>query len=286
MEGVFRMRNRILSLAILSVVAASANAQSFSADFEAPTYSVGVLTGQNGFALGGTTITPANPWNVTNNRWFGPAASGQSAVQSYSGTGGSWNTTSQAIALGNGATGVPIISFSAQIWVDGITAASSDRYFGLQIGTSNSPTATVIGIALDLKGQLRGGYGYSTASTGFNGSSTGVLQTRSIADFVNRWVGVSVNINRTTGDVVYTFSGLGTSGGNATETFARNYSFLTGPGTGAVTHFSMVSDWVTSAGTGTAYFDNVSIEAVPEPMTMTVLALGAVAALRRRNRKS
>jgi hypothetical protein len=32
--------------------------------------------------------------------------------------------------------------------------------------------------------------------------------------------------------------------------------------------------------------DNVSVQAVPEPMTMAVLGLGAAAMLRRRNRKA
>jgi hypothetical protein len=44
----------------------------------------------------------------------------------------------------------------------------------------------------------------------------------------------------------------------------------------------MVADWVTGAVAGSAYFDDVQIQAVPEPATMTLLALGALAARRRK----
>lgn len=277
------MRTKTFILISLAVVS-SAYAQSFATDFEAPAYSVGALIGQNSWVGGGTSVTPSNDALVTNNKWFGPAASGQSALFNMPGTGGTWRTNSQALALGNNTSALSTISFSAQVFVDPITAASADRYFGLQIGSSNSPTATVVGIALDLKGQLRGGYGYSTASTGFNGGTTGVLQTRSISDFTGRWVKLEVVADRsqTTNNVTFTFSGLGTSGGSATETFVKSYNFGSGPGTSNVTHFSMVADWVTGAAAGSAYFDDVQIQAVPEPATMTLLALGALATRRRK----
>ncbi|HZH98429.1 MAG TPA: PEP-CTERM sorting domain-containing protein [Fimbriimonadaceae bacterium] len=257
----------LLALAASSVSMAQVT---YSTNFD--TMSIGNLAGQDGWITGsGTSNVPA----VTNNAWL---SSPNSVMLTRPASGGSsFNSVSRAFAPGAANAANRMLIASADIFVQSI--AGTDRYFGIGFGTSALATGGYMGIALGGNG-LRGGGG-SYAS--YNDLAGGLLQSRALGDFSGRWVRVSVAADRmlTTNNVVFTFSGLGTSGGNATETFTKSVNF----GTTNISHIQLFSDWGSSSTVaGTAFVDNVSFQAVPEPATMAVMGLGVAALLRRRKR--
>lgn len=262
---------RLAIFALAVVGAVSAHAQSYSSNFDA--LSLGNLNGQDGWVTGsGTTNLPT----VTNNNSFSPS---NSVFLNFPGTNATFNSVSHALAAGAPSPATRFISGSARIFVQSL--AGADRYFGIGFGTGTLATNGFIGIALGGNG-LRGGGG-SYAS--YNSLTTGQLQNRTTADFVGRWVSVAFEADRslTTNNARFTFSGLGTSGGAATESFVKSVNF----GTTNLTHVQMFSDWGSSSTvTGSAYIDNVnfSASAVPEPASMAVLGLGVAALLRRRKK--
>jgi hypothetical protein len=266
-----------MTAALLLVAATSAFGQvSYSTGFESPTFTAGLaLTGQDSWVAGSGTGTNVPAVSST------MAYTGTQSVQlnGYPGAGSTFTSSGRAFAAGTPAGVNPMLAMSARLWVDSIAA---DRYFGIQFGTAAGATSTSLGMALSGNGLRGGGGGYAN----FNGLATGLLQARTTADFLGRWVGLSVVADRTltTNNVVYTFTGLGTSGGLATETFTTSVNF----GTQNITHIAVVADWSdTSTGsTGLAFVDDVSFSAspVPEPASMAALGLGALALIRRRKK--
>jgi hypothetical protein len=257
----------LLTLAISSVSMAQVT---YSSNFDA--LAVGNLAGQDGWLTGsGTSNVPA----VTNNAWL---SSPNSVMLTRPASGGSsFNSVARLFAAGAPSANTRFLSASADIFVQSIDGP--DRYFGIGFGTAATATSGFMGVALGGNG-LRGGGG-SYAS--YNSLAGGLLQSRSLGDFTGRWIRVSVAADRAsaTNNVVFTFSGLGTSGGNASETFTRSVNF----GTSNLTHIQLFSDWgSTSTTAGTAFVDNVSFQAVPEPATMAVMGLGVAALLRRRKK--
>ncbi len=269
------MRLSLLATASLIALAAAASAQlSYATDFDAG-YTPTTLSGQNGWVAGSGT---ANLPQVTNNASLSP---NQSVLLATGTSGSAFVSSGRSFAAGTPTANTRILSASANIFVQNI--AGADRYFGIGFATSTTPIATGGRALIALGGNgLRGGAG-SYAS--FNSLTGGLLQARTTADFFGRWITVLMVADRglTTNNVTFKFSGLGTSGGAATETFTRSAD-LTGIG---ITNLQIVSDYgTTSTVQGSAFVDNVRFAAtpVPEPASMVALGLGAAAMLRRRRK--
>lgn len=209
MEGVFRMRNRILSLAILSVVAASANAQLFDSG----------------------AFTTSDP---TFNR---PLSS-----VSLSGVGTAVRYQVREFYVTATST------YVAEMASTSFATGGVDTYLVIYANAFNpaSPLTNFVATNDDFTGTF-------TVLPGPYGSAVGA-------------------------------SGTGSGGVNPASRISTTL-------TAGVQYFAVlttydngeVGPWYLGIGGGQG---QVVAGAVPEPMTMTVLALGAVAALRRRNRKS
>jgi PEP-CTERM motif len=270
----------MVTVLALGAISASANAQvNFASNFDPSTYSVGGLVGQDGWVSGsGTSNLP----QVTNNAWFSPSQS--LLMTGNPGTGSTFNSNGHAFAAGAPSANTMILTASAKIFVSSL-AANADRYFGIGFGTASSATSGFLGVALGGNGLRGGGGSYSS----YNSFAGGLLQSRTVNDFLGRWVTMSLTADRSvaTNNVVFTFSGLDTTGGLATETFTKSVNF----GTTNLAFVQVFSDWGSSSGAnGSALLDDVSfganpVNAVPEPASMAVLGLGAAALLRRRKNK-
>jgi hypothetical protein len=248
--------------------AAIAGAQAnISTGFEPPNYAPGLLNGQDSW------IGSTEAGSPTVNAAPSPVFSGVHSVK-MNGTVGSihsWHPFRPFSApMGNPNTSY--LTMSASIWVDSFP---SGRFFGLSLSALGDPGATAIGIGLDSDG-LRGagggvGTGANSSWNALNGNS-GLLQSRITADFLQRWVHVSVaaDFSTSTNNVFFTFSNLGTSGGNSTETFMRSYTLNYNISTAM-----LISHTRQGPNTATAYFDNVSFGANPVPGPSTFLGLGA-----------
>ncbi|MBX3118561.1 MAG: PEP-CTERM sorting domain-containing protein [Fimbriimonadaceae bacterium] len=265
-------RTFLVAFAVVGAVAANAQVN-YGTNFDPATYAPGLLNGQDGWVAGsGSSNLPT----VTNNVSF---SSPQSVMLvGNPGTGSTFNSSGHLFGAGLPSAGTMLLTASAMVRVDSIGA---DRYFGIAFGASALATGGRIGIFLGGNG-LRGGGG-SYAS--FNSLAGGLLQSRTTADFLGRWIRVSMTADRSSAvnNMTFTFSGLDTTGGAATESFTRSadLSLIN------LTHVQVVSDWSSSsAHNGLAFVDNAQFGAnpVPEPATMAVLGIGAMALIRRRKK--
>ncbi len=217
---------------------------------------------------------------MTNNASLSPTQSVLLATSTATGAS-TFFTAGHALAAGAPSAATRYLTAQASVFVQSV--AGDDRYFGVGFGTSALATSGFAGIALGGNG-LRGGAG-SYAS--YNGVTGGLLQARTKADFLGRWVTLQMVADRslTTNNVTFTFSGLGTSGGSATQTFTTSANF----GTTNLTSAQIFCDWgSTSSVQGSAFVDNASFNAsaspVPEPSAFAALGLAALALVRRRRK--
>ncbi|ARU40711.1 hypothetical protein CCB80_05980 [Armatimonadetes bacterium Uphvl-Ar1] len=231
----------MISGALLAVSVASAQ---FSTSFEAPTYSVGALGGQDSWS--GASA------QVTNNKAFSGT---QSVINTRPG-----GSTFMFRAVSN-MTGP--VKLSAKMWID--AGSSSDLVQGIEMWNGGG-ASRVGGLWLNSSGKVLGGQ-----NSGWTYNAGAGLGT--ITNATGRWLDLAIIYTTGTNTVDVTVDG-------------NNFSYSIATARTEVGEVDMYHDWDTSStSAGTVYFDDVALEAVPEPATMTVLGLAALAAARRRKQK-
>jgi hypothetical protein len=153
-------------------------------------------------------------------------------------------------------TGTTEVMAEVSLWID-TAGASTERSFGLTLWSGNS---LLIGMSVNSAGLVRASDNianlYTGAGVGNIGSSTG------------RWL-----------DLGLRYTPGATSAIVEVESFSTSVAIA---GASSITIVGLFSDYDNAPTRTKGYYDDLSVQAVPEPATMTALALGAMALLRRR----
>lgn len=240
----------VISLA-LGVAGASSAQVLYSTGFEAPTFTLGGDGLVDGWTLGsnfGTTRSIVNS----------PAIGGQSLSLSTTSTG----FGSNRLAFDISTQTLPVF-FTTQVLLQSGNEANRLGTLALSTGTLGG---TFFGASVDSAGNFRAGQNWGSTY----GATTLGTFTNSVAD---RWVQLTLSV-ATNGDGVATAT-LGS------ESFSANFS-----GIAKVGFVNLASDYAGASGLGNVYFDDFSVEAIPEPMTMAVLGLGALGLAARKRRRA
>ncbi len=252
-----RTKSLLLVLAVAAVSASQAQIL-YSTGFEAPTYTAGSgVNAIDGWANGSGGGVP----NVVSTD---VAASGTQSLRFAQTAATSFSSVRRALPTLGATIATPAV-ISVQVYVASSTGA--DRLSGMYFGSTATSTlgGTTAGMTLGGDGKVRMGSTWlSTYDVAFDAQAAA-------GTFADRWITFSMSFNGA--QVTASMSG-----------FSDNavYSKTFTPG-GALGNINLGTDYAgTTGATGTTYFDNLKVESVPEPATMTLLALGALAARRRK----
>lgn len=243
-----------LSTAVIAATCAVATAQNiYNTSFESPDFALG----SDGFSDGWLQGSNSGGNREIVNSY---ASSGSQSLRLGTTSGTSFHSNRIAVAPNGG-----IMSFSTKVLVQANN--TGDRMASLLVSTGTMG-GTVMGVSIDAGGVVRAGTSWGAVY------STGAIGTAGAGTFAEQWLNMSVTIDTATGDGSAVVDGF-SSGGPIMANFSginTSFGFL-----------NLASDY-SGGGEGNVFFDDVSIDAVPEPMTMTLLGAGALALLRRKKK--
>jgi uncharacterized membrane protein len=166
---------------------------------------------------------------------------------------------------------------SVYMWVNGADL-QPNRAVGAALASGTTAGSTRGGITIDGAGNIRFANTYGQMY-----GAAGIVETGRLNDIVDRWLRLEVLYNPAgLGDnISFKLSGLGTSAGASSVTGSRAIT------SGTVNHFIFYSDWTSASANSNAvvFWDDLHVEAVPEPGTLIALGLGAAAMVARRRRR-
>jgi hypothetical protein len=240
-------------------LAASASAQVlFQTSFESPEHGAG------------TSVAGVNGWNnginggATHEIRTGVAHGGsQSLTFDNTTTFDNWYSVRRALPTYTASPANPL-SIRVRLWLSAATQAN--RVYGLYSG--GTPTShmggTIAGITIGGDGNVR---------TGSNWIATyrDIDWTAAPGTYLERWLTLGLDYN---GTQFTTWIEGFADGSRYSQTFNRM----------APLSMNLGSDMVegTTAASGQAFFDDLVVESVPEPITLSLLAVGLAALTRRR----
>ncbi len=241
------MQIKFLSVSFVSLLATGAYCSPIFTSFEAPTFSVGSIDGQDGWAT-----TSANNFGIVS----GPARTGNQSLRWQSGTstedypgGYAWKYLDKPETQ----------EFTAEVSIYLDPTGSADRIYGIQLESSERLGP---GAFISNDGSL-----YVTDGAPFGASPIATLTSPS-----SRWITLQLHYN---------------PGENVLSAIVDGHNYNLGgfDPMNSVLTADLYSDYLTdSSSQGTAYFDDFRFAAVPEPASIGALAFGIGMVLRRRTR--
>lgn len=270
---------RILTLSLMAGMASLSFAVTLP-------YSTGFETSQ-GWAAAGATLTSLNVGG-----WSGQSNWKTSTAQAFSGTQSvMYSYTGVTGTLPNSVFQSPTYDAPGNVEV----AASMKFYMATSVNGSTNTANTLVG---GYAGRLLNNFGqnFRVGITGdgrvvtqkagsFSWASLGTLS----GAHKDQWLTLELSVNANNGQAGASTFTVKNAGG---ATLFTNTSNLLTTGTISTSGVNYLGVLGTSDGTsglaaqfGLMYYDDFSVQAVPEPATMTVLGLLAAAGLRRRNRR-
>lgn len=225
-----------------------------------------------GSAASNVNWSSMNNWRMSNAQVFAGAQSLNAGATTTNLPASVVNPSSVPVSAGTGILKSNAKMYMSSTFNGGATGANAVYGMASRVTYGSfSSTLNRFGVQNNGNVVIQNNFAYSTIGT--------------ISGFQNQWLDISLVLDATNPQIGYTL----------TVKDAANATLFNGSGNLRTTNETNVTIdymglfYANNGGTGSAltgnvYFDNMSIEAVPEPATLTILGLGVAALLRRRKK--